>query len=277
MSKLLSANFIRLQKSKEFWICAVSTLLISVGMIYSGSGWAKEAASRGYIKPLDDYFFQMVPYIGAIIAIFISLFVGTEYSDGTIRNKLIVGHTRTDIYLANFWTCLISSVVFTILWFIGGLPGLYLIGSFSMGIAEVIAYLFVAIGIAAALSAIFVWISMVPRSKAHTVVFAIVLWVLMGLAGSGVNDRLHEQEFHGGMAMINGEFVMLEDTPNSLYLTGIARTVFECLHRIIPIGQAVAMLELEITTPVLNIAVSVIVTVVATVLGILMYRRKDLK
>lgn len=277
MSKLLSANFIRLRKSKEFWICAVSTLLISAGMIYSGSGWAKEAASRGYIKPLEDYFFQMVPYIGAIIAIFISLFVGTEYSDGTIRNKLIVGHTRTDIYLANFWTCLISSVVFTAMWFIGGLPGLYLIGSFAMGSSEVIAYLFVAIGIAAALSAIFVWISMVPRSKAHTVVFVIVLWVVMCLAASGVNDRLHEQEFNGGMAMINGEFVMMEDTPNPLYLTGIARAVFECLYRIIPIGQAVAMLELEITTPVLNIAVSVIVTVVATVLGILTYRRKDLK
>lgn len=277
MSKLLSANFIRLRKSIEFWLCAVSTLLISAGMIYSGSGWAKEAASRGIIKPLEDYFFQMVPYIGAIIAIFISLFVGTEYSDGTIRNKLIVGHTRTDIYLTNFWTCLISSVFFTILWVIGGLPGLYLIGSFAMGITEVIAYLFVAIGIAAALSAVFVWISMVPRSKAHTVVFAIVLWVVMCLAASGVNDRLHEREFNGGMAMINGEFVMVEDTPNPLYLTGIARIVFECLYRINPIGQAVAMLELEITTPVLNIAVSVIVTVVATVLGILAYRRKDLK
>lgn len=277
MSKLLSANFIRLRKSKEFWLCAVSTLLISTAMIYSSSEWAQTAAERGFIKPLDDYYFQMVPYIGAIMAIFISLFLGTEYSDGTIRNKLIVGRTRTSIYLSNFLTCLISGVIITAMWFIGGLPGLYLIGDFEMGLSGVIAYLFVAMGIAAAFSAIFAWISMVSRNKALTVVFVLVLWVAMTLAASGINDRLNEPEFNGGMAMINGEFVMMEDTPNPLFLAGSTRVAFEWLYRILPTGQAIAMTSAEITTPLLNIAVSVIVTVVIMMVGILTYRKKDLK
>lgn len=277
MSKLLSANFIRLRKSKEFWLCAVSTLLISAAMIYSGSGWAQTAMERGFVKSLDDYYFQLAPYIGAVMAIFISLFLGTEYSDGTIRNKLIVGHTRTDIYLANFLTCLIGGIIITAMWFIGGLPGLYLIGDFAMGISGVIAYLFVAIGIAAAFSAIFVWISTISRNKAVTVVLVLVLWVAMVLAASGVNDRLHEPEYNGGMAMINGEFVMMEDTPNPLYLSGGIRMAFEWLYRILPTGQAIAMTSAEITTPVLDIAASVISTIVITTLGILMYRKKDLK
>lgn len=277
MSKLLSANFLRLRKSKEFCLCALSTLLISAAMIYSGSGSALATAERGYIKHLDDYYFQLAPYIGAIVAIFISLFLGTEYSDGTIRNKLIVGHTRTNIYLANFLPCLTSGIIITAMWFIGGLPGLYLIGGFAMGISGVITYLFVAIGIAAVFSAIYVWISTISRNKAITVVLVLVLWVAMILAASGINDRLHEPEYNGGMAMINGEFIMMEDTPNPLFVSGGARTALEWLFRILPTGQAIAMTDAEVTTPITNIIASVIVTIVITTVGILSFCKKDLK
>lgn len=277
MGKLLSANFMRLGKSKAFWLCAVSTLLISAAMIYSDAGWAQEAAGIGMIKPLDACFFQLAPCTGAIMAVFISLFLGTEHSDGTIRNKLIVGHTRTNIYLANFLTCFTGAVIITALWFLGGLPGLYLIGHFEMGFSGVITYFFVAIGITAAFTAIFVWIGMLSRNKAITVVVVLALWVALALAGSGVYDRLHEQEFNGGMAMIDGEFVWTEDTPNPLYLTGRARTVFELLNKILPTGQAIAMTNAEITAPVPNIAASLMVAVVITAVGILAFCKKDLK
>lgn len=277
MSKLLSANYMRLRKSTTFWICAISTLLISIVMIFMSADGAQAAAERGIVKTLDDYYFQLAPYIGAITAVFISLFLGTEYSDGTIRNKLIVGHTRINIYLANFLTCLTGGVIITALWFIGGLPGIYLIGNFEMGLSEVIAYLLVAIGIAAVFAAIFVWISTLSRNKAITVVLVLVLWVAMILAGSGINDRLHEQEFNGGMAFIDGEFVMMDETPNPLYLAGSVRTVFEWLYRLLPTGQAIAMTSVEITTPVLNIIASLMVTVIITIAGILSFRKKDLK
>ena len=277
MNRLLSANFMRLRKSREFWMCVLATLLISLGMIYTGAKSASALAQRGLIKYLDDYYFQFAPYAGAIMAIFISLFLGTEYSDGTIRNKLVVGHTRTNIYLANFLTCLTGGILITVMWFIGGLPGLYLIGFFEMGLSQVIAYFFVAIGIAASFSALFVWISTLTRDRARTVVLSLVLWTAMALAASGIYDRLHEVEVNGGVAMINGEFVKMEDTPNPLYLTGAARMVFELLYRILSTGQAVAMLSTEITTPVLDIAVSVVVTAVITVIGILSFRRKDLQ
>lgn len=277
MSKLLSANFMRLMKSKEFWLCAVSTLLISAVMIYTEADSAAVMAVRGTIKPLDDYYFQIAPYIGAIMAIFISLFLGTEYSDGTIRNKLISGHTRTDIYLANFFTCLTVGIIITALWFIGGLPGLYLIGDFAMGASGVVMYFLVAVGAAAAFSAIFVWVGTLSQNKVFTVVRVLVLWVVMILAASGLNDRLNEVEFNGGMALINGEFVMVEETPNPLYLTGSVRTVCELLYRLLPTGQAIAMTDAEISTPVLNIAASVIVSIVITAVGVLSFRKKDLK
>ena len=39
--------------------------------------------------------------IGIIIAIFTGLFLGVEYSDGAIRNKITIGHKRINIYLSN--------------------------------------------------------------------------------------------------------------------------------------------------------------------------------
>lgn len=277
MNKLLSANFMRLKKSAVFWLSAISTLIISVVMIILCSDWAKAAAENGLEKPLDVYFFQFAPFTGAIIAVFISLFLGTEYSDGTIRNKLVVGHTRINIYLANFITCLTGGSVITAMWFIGGLPGLKLIGKFQMGLSGVIYYFFVALGITAAFTAIFVLISTLSKNKAVTVVLVLLVWVVFVLAGSAVNDRLEVPEFSGGMVYVNGEFVWTDDTPNPLYLTGTARTIFEMLHKILPTCQAIAMTDAKITTPLINIAASVSIAVVITAIGILIFRKKDLK
>lgn len=54
----------------------------------------------GYPTALDDRFFAYSFFIGILSAIFCSLFTGTEYSDGTIRNKIVVGHSRISIYLS---------------------------------------------------------------------------------------------------------------------------------------------------------------------------------
>lgn len=277
MSKLLSSNFMRLRKSKEFWLCAAATFLISIVMIYMSADGAQAAAERGIVKTLDDCYFQLAPFIGVITAVFISLFLGTEYSDGTMRNKLVVGHTRTNIYLANFLSCFLGGVIITALWFIGGLPGLHLIGKFEMGSSGALAYFFVAVGITAVFTALFVLVSTLSRNKAITVVLVLVLWVALALAGSGVSDRLDVPQFSGGMAYVDGEFVMTQETPNPLYLSGSVRVAAEMLYKILPTGQAIAMTDAEITTPMEHFAVSLTVAAVITVVGILVFRKKDLK
>ena len=105
MRKLLSANFARLGKDKVFWITAVAVFISSLVTIFNSSGSADLMISSGYPVTLDDYFFNHAPMMGLYYAVFISLFLGTEYSDGTIRNKLAVGHRRLDVYLANYMTC----------------------------------------------------------------------------------------------------------------------------------------------------------------------------
>ncbi|MGY3662454.1 MAG: hypothetical protein ACXAHE_00930 [Roseburia sp. 1XD42-69] len=50
------------------------------------------------------------------------MFLGTDYSDGTIRNKLTVGHTRTNIYLANLIVTFAAGLLIMCVWFIGTYP-----------------------------------------------------------------------------------------------------------------------------------------------------------
>ena len=92
-------------------------------------------AAMDYISTLQygDYEAQITnvlfiyPLVAAIlIPAFVSLFVGTEYSDGTIRNKMIIGHTRAGIYLSDLIVCSTAGLGFCISYIIGvfaaGLP-----------------------------------------------------------------------------------------------------------------------------------------------------------
>lgn len=88
MRKLLSANFSRLWKDKTFWICIIAMLLISGGNMLNGCRQAVIMKQEGYIVELDKYYFMLAPVPGLFHAVFVSLFLGTEYSDGDLQITL---------------------------------------------------------------------------------------------------------------------------------------------------------------------------------------------
>lgn len=277
MRRLLSANFARLRRDRSFWIILAGMFLLSLAMIFSSARSAASMASRGYIRPLDKYYFVLAPYMGIVFAVFVSLFLGTEYSDGTMRNKLGVGHSRGDIFLANFFTCFSACLAFDAAWFLGGVPGWFLIGPFEMGVGGFDAYLLVVIGFTAVYAAIFTWISTLSSNKAMTILLTLGFWMLLTFLASAVNDRLCEPEMQGGMAYINGEFTMIDPTANPLYLSGAVRTLFECILDFLPTGQSILMNDASITHPVRQIIFSILATLLILPLGGRSFRRKDIK
>lgn len=82
MIKLLKAGFFRLKKDVVFWLF----IFLSIGI--TGYTLFRLTSSEDIIldKIINDY----IMYIGLFIAIFVSIFVGKEYSQGIIRNKIIV-------------------------------------------------------------------------------------------------------------------------------------------------------------------------------------------
>lgn len=277
MRKLLSANFARLWKDTTFWAVLLLVFLSSLITIWNGARSVEAMSESGYFRTLDDYYFSPAPYMGIVYAAFISLFLGTEHSDGTMRNKLVVGHTRTNVYLANFLVCLVACLFFVAAWFIGCAPGLILIGPFEMGTGGFFAYLLVTIGFTTAFTALFTWISTVSTNKAQTVIFTLAIWMVLVFVASGVQDRLNELEMEGGVAFVNGEFVNLELAPNLLYLGGTVRTVCECILDFLPVGQTILMHDAAIEHPLRQIVFSLMFTVYAMLNGFVSFSKKDLK
>ena len=96
MTKLLSANFLRLKKNKVFW---GGLILMAAWGIFVPVKLHMDAIEMNYADRVEDGFFACAMFIGIFIAVFCSLFLGTEYNDGTMRNKIIVGGKRCPTFV----------------------------------------------------------------------------------------------------------------------------------------------------------------------------------
>lgn len=99
MTKLLRANFTRMFKDKVFWVCIIAAFC--TGLVTSIVAAASEPSWLIKWGPKIIQRFKEVPFFASVFA---SLFLGTEYSNGTLRNKLMIGSARADIYFSSLIT-----------------------------------------------------------------------------------------------------------------------------------------------------------------------------
>ena len=85
MRNLLSANLFRLRKNHLFWGTLAVGALFAGFRIYS---LFSDQIDYGIPSSLDDAAFSYAQIVGLTAAVFVSLFLGTEYSGGAIRNKV---------------------------------------------------------------------------------------------------------------------------------------------------------------------------------------------
>ncbi|MDD3797228.1 MAG: ABC transporter permease subunit [Lachnospiraceae bacterium] len=275
MRRLLSANLARLGKNHLFWLSLSALFALSVISMLNGCRQAAENAEE--VRYLEDYFFNLVPILGVFFSAFISLFLGTEYSDGTIRNKVVVGHKRSHIYLANLLTCAAASMLHVLAWLIGGLVGIPSLGLWHMSALQLCCYLMITLLISFALSAIFTFLSMVSSGKAVTAVVSLLLFLALLVCGSIIYNRLCEPELQGGIMITAEGMQKTEPTPNPAYLGGGIRSVYEMILNILPTGQAILLANLEVVKPVFHMIASVVSALTVSVLGILIFQKKDQK
>ena len=283
MIKLVYAQLRRLKRSGLFWLALVGIAAISA---YRCADNVQNA----------DYFewmlFEMSPYFSFLYAGFIGLFVGTEYSDGAMRNKLAVGHTRAAVYGANLFVSTLVSilfqvVMFAIIWAVGPLTMQTQLPAFTFAY-----YMLCGLLVCMAFAAVFTAVAMLCSNKAGATVLAFVVAFGLFFVSAQINDRLSEPE-----TIQNGPIVFTEDGKimidpsevydNPLYIPeGPVRDALGTINSVLPSGQAVDLGLLyskwreTTTTPADHWywpLCSILFTVVVSAAGLAVYKRKDIK
>lgn len=279
MRNLLSANFYRLLKSKVFWVLELGMAAWSI-FIYGLFVYnAKEMGDYWVVANAHIYFFYFLLYIGAVMAVFAALFLGTEYDQGTFRNKIAAGHKRSQIYLANLIPVLAVGIVFMLTHMLAAVVmGLPMVGAAVLreihaplwripcGVAIIVCY-----------AALFTLLAMLDSSKARCAVVSLVVALGIVVGGLLVYESVTMEETKIQMVLQeNGSFER-QEVPNPRYLTGTKRMIYEWVDDCLPGSQALHIVnpdgEFDLRMPLCMLVLSGVLTLG----GMAVFKRKDIK
>ncbi len=286
MTKLLSANLLRLWKNNTFWgslgVCVGLGALAALGEFRFQVGMGADLSLPEVAQAkalLEGQFFEYAAFIGILAAEFISLFIGTEYSDGAIRNKIVVGRSRLSIYFANLITGFAASLLCMAGYMLSCLAvGAPLLGWFTKPASLLLWAIFGSVVMLAAFCAIFTFVAMNCSRKATSVVICLLGVFVLLIVTVVIDGRLNAPEFIQGYEMsFNGQVVNAVPEPNPRYLRGTERAVYQFLYDLLPTGQSLQYTMLNFTEPGKLMGLSGLVCAVFTGAGIALFRRKDLK
>lgn len=278
MSKLLSANFMRLKKSKFFWISMA--VMLAIG-IFAPIERYIDMRETGFSNNIDTGFFGNTQFIGILMSVFCSLFIGTEHSDGTIRNKIITGQKRTSIYLSNV---IISSIVGELMCAVYFVPylciGIPLLGGFSVDMKIILLFALTVFLLAIVFSSVFTLVAMLCQRKAIVVVMCMLLSCGFLLTGVLLYRMLEEPETiltYSLYSLNEDEEMVSEEKPNPKYLEGTKREIVQALYDINPGGQGIQCALLEAVNPGRLPLYSLALVILTTGAGLFFFKKKDLK
>lgn len=202
-----------------------------------------------------------------------------EFSDGAIRNKLIVGHKRTDIYWANLLSCFVGCIIIFLAWALGGLAGIPYFGLWSVGLTGYFELLLIELLSVFAITAVLVLEAQLITNKATSVVVTIFSAFGMLLLSSYFYNAICEPETTVSYVKIlaDGMVDYGPEIANPAYIGGTLRTVYQVLLHLLPPGQQIWIADETVTHPLFMCICSFIVIIISTVIGLFLFRKKDLK
>lgn len=275
MRNLLYAGFSRLWRSVAFWVSV--GVMFAIGIFELAVSYQPGLVDGAGI--LDNRYMIFALFTGVVLSAFCSLFIGSEYSDGTMRNKITVGHSRTAVYLANLTACTAAGVLaccgYILPMVVVGIP---LLGPFTVSARALAWFTLCTFIMTAALCAVFTMIAMLNQNKAVVAIICIFLAYFLLFLGIYLNSRLTEQAIIPAREYVeNGQIMIRAAQPNPSYVDGVKRAIFLLLYDL-PGCQAVQLLvTAETGCPVRLPMISLCAGVVCTGVGLMVFRKKDLK
>lgn len=218
MIRLLRANFVRIFRSWYFQLGAAVFVIINFTVPFSyyrdimkypeEYGWNVANFDRSQLSSdelkfvFGDFSYEAYMFATGLIMLFIlpiiiGLFIGTDYSDGTIRNKLVVGHKRINVYLANLITVVSASEMI----YLAGLAVSYITGLICfnesvLSASELFLFILVGMFITASWAAVCTAFSMIFHSKSGAVVIALLFSCVMSIVSSEILTALEMPQYY---------------------------------------------------------------------------------
>ena len=232
MFKLLNANFYKLKKDKIFLVMILISFVLSLFAVYR---YQSMVDSIVIDRIITEY---MANYFGIIIAIFISVYVGKEYTGGTIRNKIISGHKRMHIYLANLIISIFAGLVLEAI-YIGTvlLFGTKIYGNLQqlMSLGEIFLY---TILIVTVYCSIYNLITMFCSDASIALVVCIILFVTMFVVNSIVSQKVNTSRYIVSTYYDEQGQHVIDKQPNPNYPEERELRIYKKIYFLIPTGQA---------------------------------------
>jgi len=257
MRRLLAADVFRIFRSKWFKICLVGMLVMAVAFI------VMQYTAMDYSVPLSRVIFLPMSFYGMAVAALVSLFVGEDFSDGFIRNKIIAGNARYHIFISNLIVSGLACVVIylvTIL-FTASVGSLFFETDVTFFLF--LKYAFMGIGMCLAYSSIYCTITMLCGNKTTAVVLCMGVAFTLLCACLHTNQMMVQPEYKDGVL-------------NPAYVDGFAKIVYGFLHDLNPSGQAAQLSAMEIFSPVRWILCDIL-WILGVGVGCVIFSRKDIQ
>ena len=240
---------------------------------------AVHARQDGEIWVMDYTIFIYVILAPIVNAVLTALFIGNDYSSGTMRNKRIAGHRRGIIYLANLLVCICAGICLCLAF---ALPqaaaGLLLKGELNAAPTTILLYVGLSFALMIAFTALFTLIAMLCQNKSHTTAGCILLTFALLFAGVYISSTLEEPEYLAAYSYTeNGVTVEEPEQRNPYYITGMKRQVYEFLQDLTPGGQVIQISEMGVKKPAMLAIYDGLILLLVTGFGLVFFRREDLK
>ena len=241
MRKLLAADLYLLRRSAAFWLALFFMAANTTVLVIATYNMLTEYGYDPGAYTIEASMFCMLPGIGIINAIWVHLFIGSDYDEGTIRNKFISGHTRRAIFFSH--------------WLVSG----YFFRSFMLSTADLALALTSCVLLTVAYAAINVALAMNISRKASSVVCGMIVMIGMSTFTSFLEVELSSVLVSGWTPVTLKDHLIL------------------LLYDLLPSGQCSQINAMMFDHLARWPLYSLILTVLVTAAGFLLFKRKDIK
>ena len=287
MGDLLASDFARMMRSKAF----LATIVFCVEFPFCEFLllYIENQSTNEPIKIMDGYLNSCFLLFGVIIAIFVSIFIGSDYHDGTLRNKLTAGHSRAKIYISNFLVCSVGCFILQFL-YLFTIIALFM-GAFFRKITDykyttvsmlsldsIIKMQLVGFYVVLTYMAVFLMFSMIISSRSISTTISIIIALVLLLVGTNITSKVAAEE----MSLVNSKekytTQYISQFQRGEELTGFKKTAYLFLDDFL-LSCQVEHLKVGVVPPraATYLLYDCLVITASTLLGIIIFRKKDVK